>query len=209
MQVEVYTKDGQKSGKTVDLPDEIFAIEPNRHVIYLAVKAQQANQRQGTHKTKTRKDVSGGGKKPWKQKGRGVARAGSTRSPVWVGGGRVFGPQPRDYSQSVNQKVKKLARRSALSLKAKAGEIVVVEDFTVASGKTREMAGILKKLGADKLKSLLLIPQADPTLLRASRNLYRLRLQVGSDVSTFELLNCQKLFIQESAVSRLAGVLQA
>ncbi|MCG3157969.1 MAG: 50S ribosomal protein L4 [bacterium] len=209
MQVEVYTKDGQKSGKTVDLPDEIFAIEPNRHVIYLAVKAQQANQRQGTHKTKTRKDVSGGGKKPWKQKGRGVARAGSTRSPVWVGGGRVFGPQPRDYSQSVNQKVKKLARRSALSLKAKAGEIVVVEDFTVASGKTREMAGILKNLGADKLKSLLLIPQADPTLLRASRNLYRLRLQVGSDVSTFELLNCQKLFIQESAVSRLAGVLQA
>lgn len=209
MQVEVYTKDGQKSGKTVDLPDEVFAIEPNRHVIYLAVKAQQANQRQGTHKTKTRKDVSGGGKKPWKQKGRGVARAGSTRSPVWVGGGRVFGPQPRDYSQSVNQKVKKLARRSALSLKAKAGEIVVVEDFTVASGKTREMAGILKNLGADKLKSLLLIPQADPTLLRASRNLYRLRLQVGSDVSTFELLNCQKLFIQESAVSRLAGVLQA
>ncbi len=209
MQVEVYTKDGQKSGKTIDLPDEIFAIEPNRHVIYLAVKAQQANQRQGTHKTKTRKEVSGGGKKPWKQKGRGVARAGSTRSPVWVGGGRVFGPQPRDYSQAVNQKVKKLARRSALSLKAKAGEIVVVEDFTVASGKTREMAGILKNLGADKLKSLLLIPQADPTLLRASRNLYRLRLQVGSDVSTFELLNCQKLFIQESAVSRLAGVLQA
>jgi len=209
MQVEVYTKDGQKSGKTIDLPDEIFAIEPNRHVIYLAVKAQQANQRQGTHKTKTRKDVSGGGKKPWKQKGRGVARAGSTRSPVWVGGGRVFGPQPRDYSQAVNKKVKKLARRSALSLKAKAGEIVVVEDFTVASGKTREMAGILKNLGADKLKSLLLIPQADPTLLRASRNLYRLRLQVSSDVSTFELLNCQKLFIQESAVSRLAGVLQA
>ncbi len=209
MQVEVYTKDGQKSGKTIDLPDEIFAIEPNRHVIYLAVKAQQANQRQGTHKTKTRKDVSGGGKKPWKQKGRGVARAGSTRSPVWVGGGRVFGPQPRDYSQAVNKKVKKLARRSALSLKAKAGEIVVVEDFTVASGKTREMAGILKNLGADKLKSLLLIPQADPALLRASRNLYRLRLQVGSDVSTFELLNCQKLFIQESAVSRLAGVLQA
>lgn len=209
MQVEVYTKDGQKSGKTVDLPDEIFAIEPNRHVIYLAVKAQQANQRQGTHKTKTRKEVSGGGKKPWKQKGRGVARAGSTRSPLWVGGGRVFGPKPRDYSQSVNQKVKKLARRSALSLKAKAGDIVVVEDFTVASGKTREMAGILKNLGADKLKSLLLIPQADPTLLRASRNLYRLRLQVGSDVSTFELLNCQKLFIQESAVSRLVGVLQA
>ncbi|MDZ7266109.1 MAG: 50S ribosomal protein L4 [candidate division KSB1 bacterium] len=208
MQVEVYTKDGQKSGRTIDLPDEIFGIEPNRHVIYLAVKAQQANQRQGTHKTKTRREVSGGGKKPWKQKGRGVARAGSTRSPLWVGGGRVFGPQPRDYSQSLNQKVKKLARRSALSLKAKAGEMVVVEDFTVASGKTREMAGILKNLGADKLKTLLLIPQADPALLRASRNLYRLRLQLGSDVSTFELLNCQKLFIQESAVSRLAGVLQ-
>lgn len=209
MQVEVYTKDGQKSGKTITLPDEVFGIEPNRHVIYLAVKAQQANQRQGTHKTKTRKEVSGGGKKPWKQKGRGVARAGSIRSPLWVGGGRVFGPQPRDYSQSINQKVKKLARKSVLSLKAQSGELVVVEDFTLESGKTKDMKAILKNFGADKIKSVLLVPQADSSLLRASRNLYKMKLQVGPEASTLDLLDCQKLFIQESAVSRIAGVLQA
>lgn len=209
MQVEVYTKDGQKSGKTITLPDEVFGIEPNRHVIYLAVKAQQANQRQGTHKTKTRKEVSGGGKKPWKQKGRGVARAGSIRSPLWVGGGRVFGPQPRDYSQAINQKVKKLARKSVLSLKAQSGELVVVEDFTLESGKTKDMTAILKNFGADKIKSVLLVPQADPSLLRASRNLYKMKLQIGPEASTLDLLNCQKLFIQESAVSRIAGVLQA
>lgn len=209
MQVEVYTKDGQKSGKTITLPDEVFGIEPNRHVIYLAVKAQQANQRQGTHKTKTRKEVSGGGKKPWKQKGRGVARAGSIRSPLWVGGGRVFGPQPRDYSQSINQKVKKLARKSVLSLKAQSGELVVVEDFTLENGKTKDMTAILKNFGADKIKSVLLVPQADSSLLRASRNLYKMKLQVGPEASTLDLLDCQKLFIQESAVSRIAGVLQA
>lgn len=209
MQVEVYTKDGQKSGKTITLPDEVFGIEPNRHVIYLAVKAQQANQRQGTHKTKTRKEVSGGGKKPWKQKGRGVARAGSIRSPLWVGGGRVFGPQPRDYSQAINQKVKKLARKSVLSLKAQSGELVVVEDFTLESGKTKDMTAILKNFGVEKVKSVLLVPQADPSLLRASRNLYKMKLQIGPEASTLDLLNCQKLFIQESAVSRIAGVLQA
>ncbi len=209
MQVEVYTKDGHKSGKTITLPDEVFGIEPNRHVVYLAVKAQQANQRQGTHKTKTRKEVSGGGKKPWKQKGRGVARAGSIRSPLWVGGGRVFGPQPRDYSQSINHKAKKLARKSVLSLKAQSGELVVVEDFTLDSGKTKDMAAILKNFGADKIKSVLLVPQADPSLLRASRNLYKMKLQVGPEASTLDLLDCQKLFIQESAVSRIAGVLQA
>lgn len=208
MKAQVFKQDGGK-GAEITLSEKVFGQKWNSDLVHEVVVAMQSNARAGTADTKDRGEVRGGGKKPWKQKGRGVARAGSTRSPVWVGGGRVFGPQPRDYSQSVNQKVKKLARRSALSLKAKAGEIVVVEDFTVASGKTREMAGILKNLGADKLKSLLLIPQADPTLLRASRNLYRLRLQVGSDVSTFELLNCQKLFIQESAVSRLAGVLQA
>ncbi len=209
MRVEVYTKDGQKSGRSIELPDAIFGIEPNEHVVYLAVKAQRANARQGTHKTKTRSEVRGGGKKPWKQKGRGVARAGSTRSPVWVGGGRVFGPRPRDYSQDINKKVKKLARISVLSRKMKDNQVVVVENFTIASGKTRDMAAILKGFAANDTKSLFLIPQQDAMLYRASRNLAKLNVQPGDAVSTYELLDCQKLFIQEGAIAKIAGVLQA
>ncbi len=209
MQVEVYTKDGQKTGKTIELPDAVFGIEPNGHAVYLVVKAQMANRRQGTHKTKTRKEVRGGGKKPWKQKGRGVARAGSTRSPLWVGGGRVFGPQPRDYTQAVNKKVSRLARRSVLSSKLKEQKLFVVEDFTIASGKTRDMAVVLKNFGADKTKSLFLLPAQDEMLHRASKNLPGVNVQTGENVSTYELLDCQKLFIQEGAVAKIAGVLQA
>ena len=209
MTVDVYTKDGQKSGKTIELPDAIFGVEPNKHAVYLTVKAQRANARQGTHKTKTRKEVSGGGKKPWKQKGRGVARAGSIRSPIWVGGGRVFGPQPRDYSQSVNKKVKRLARVSVLSQKLKDNQIVVVEDFTIESGKTRDMLAVLKNFEAHNIKTLFLVPQIDGMLYRASRNLYKTSVELGEQVSTYELLDCQKLFIQAGAVSKIAGVLQA
>lgn len=209
MQVEVYTKDGQKTGKTVDLPDSVFGIEPNEHAVYLVVKAQMANRRQGTHKTKTRKEIRGGGKKPWKQKGRGVARAGSIRSPLWVGGGRVFGPKPRDYSQAVNKKVNRLARKSVLSARLKEQKLLVVEDFTIASGKTRDMAEVLKKFNADKKKALFLLPQKDENLYRASKNIPRLNVQIGGDVSTYELLDCQQLFIQEGAIAKIAGVLQA
>src|SRR5262245_50693850 len=209
MKVEIYSKEGVKSGRSIELPDAIFGAEPNEHVVYLAVKAQRANARQGTHKTKTRAEVRGGGKKPWKQKGRGVARAGSTRSPVWVGGGRVFGPKPRDYRQDVNKKVKKLARISVLSSKMKSNQVVVVEDFTIASGKTRDMAAILKRFDANDTKALVLIPQQDAMLYRASRNIARLNVQPGDMVSTYELLNCQKLFIQEGAIAKIVGVLQA
>ncbi len=209
MQVEVYSKNGQKSGRTIELPDAIFGAEPNKHAVYLAVKAQQANGRQGTHKAKTRSEVRGGGKKPWKQKGRGVARAGSTRSPVWVGGGRVFGPKPRDYSQGINKKVKKLARISVLSIKMKNNQVVVVENFTIDSGKTRDMAEILKSFAVNGAKSLFLISQQDAMFYRASRNIARLNVQPGDAVSTYELLDCQKLFIQEGAIAKIAGVLQA
>jgi large subunit ribosomal protein L4 len=209
MTVDVYTKEGQKSGRTIELPDAIFGVEPNKHAVYLTVKAQRANARQGTHKTKTRKEVSGGGKKPWKQKGRGVARAGSIRSPIWVGGGRVFGPQPRDYSQSVNKKVKRLARVSVLSQKLKDEQIVVIEDFTIESGKTRDMLAVLKNFEAHNIKTLFLVPQIDGMLYRASRNLHKTSVELGEQVSTYELLDCQKLFIQAGAVSKIAGVLQA
>lgn len=209
MQADIYTRDGQKSGRTIELPDDVFGTEPNEHAIYLDLKAQMANRRQGTHKTKTRSEVRGGGRKPWKQKGRGVARAGSTRSPVWVGGGRVFGPVPRSYEQKINKKTKKLARKSVLANKLRNSQLFVVEDFTIESGKTREMATILKNFEADQVSSVLLIAQPDEQLHRASRNLFRLNLQLGATASTYELMNCQKLLVQESAVAKLAGVLQA
>jgi large subunit ribosomal protein L4 len=209
MQVEVYTKDGQKSGKTVELPEEIFGVEPNEHAVYLAVKAYLANQRQGTNQTKNRKLVRGGGKKPWRQKGRGVARAGTIRSPLWVGGGRVFGPTPRDYSQKLNKKVNRLARKSVLSSKLKEGQLMVIEDFTIESGKTRDLVNVLKNFAVNKVKALFLLPQHDEILLRAGRNIPTLDIQVAAHASAYALLNCQKLFIQESAIASIAGVLAA
>jgi large subunit ribosomal protein L4 len=207
MQVDVYTKTGKKTGRTVELPDAVFSIAPNEHVVYLAVKAYRANQRQGTHMTKTRKLVRGGGKKPWKQKGRGVARAGTIRSPLWVGGGRVFGPVPHDYDQKVNKKASRLARKSVLSSKTKEGQLTVVEDFTVESGKTRDMVAILKSFAADKVKSLMLLPKQDNMVLQAGRNIPTLHVQVAPTASVYELMDCKKLFIQESAIAGIAGVL--
>jgi len=209
MLVDVYKKDGTKSGKQVELPAEVFGIDPKEHAVYLAVKAQLANARQGTHKTKTRKEVRGGGKKPWKQKGRGVARAGTIRSPLWVGGGRVFGPTPRDYSQDLPKKVKRLARRSVLSAKLKDQQIVVVEDFRVDSGKTRDMVAVLKSFEVGKQKALMLVPAYDEQTLKASRNIPNLQVQIADAASTFELLNCSKLFIQQGAVEKIAGVNKA
>jgi large subunit ribosomal protein L4 len=209
MQVDIYTKDGQKSGRTVELPDTVFGIEPNEHVVYLAVKAFLANQRQGTHMTKNRKLVRGGGKKPWKQKGRGVARAGTIRSPLWVGGGRVFGPVPHDYDQKVNKKTSRLARKSVLSSKAKEGQLTVIEDFTVESGKTKDMAAILKSFAADQVKALVLLSKQDAMLSRAVRNIPTLNVQVAPSASVYDLLDCKKLFIQESAIAGIAGVLAA
>ncbi len=207
MQVDVYSKAGEKTGRTVELPDNIFSIKPNEHVVYLAVKAYQANQRQGTHKTKNRKLVSGGGKKPWKQKGRGVARAGTIRSPLWVGGGRVFGPVPHDYDQKVNKKTSRLARKSVLSSKIKDGQLTVVEDFTIESGRTKDMVAILKSLGAANVKSLILLPKHDNMVLQAGRNIAKLHTQIGANASVYELMDCKKLLIQESAISAIAGVL--
>jgi large subunit ribosomal protein L4 len=209
MLVDVYKKDGTKSGRQVELPVEIFGIESNAHVVYLAVKAQQANARQGTHKTKVRKEVRGGGKKPWKQKGRGVARAGTIRSPLWVGGGRVFGPTPRDYSQEMTKKVKRLARRSVLSAKLKDQQIVVVENFSVDTGKTRDMAAVLKSFQVGDQKAVMLMPTYDENTLKASRNIHNFHVQVAENASTLELLDCTKLFIQQGAIEKIAGVAKA
>ena len=144
MQLKVYKIDGTVSGETIELPANIFEVEPNNHVIYLAVKSYLSGQRQGTHKTKGRSEVRGGGKKPWKQKGRGTARAGTSRSPVWIGGGTIHGPRPHTYKQTLSKKSARLARKSALSLKAKEGEIMIIEDLNFEKPKTKDFSSILK-----------------------------------------------------------------
>ncbi|MBS3945693.1 MAG: 50S ribosomal protein L4 [Melioribacter sp.] len=203
MKLEVLKTDGTKSGEKVDLSKDIFEIEPNDHVLYLAVKAYLANQRQGTHKAKERNEVRGGGKKPWRQKGRGGARAGSSRSPLWVGGGSIFGPKPRDYTQKLNKKVVSLARKSALSYKAKANQIIVVEDFNFESPKTKEFAKILNALQLKGKKTLLLTNGTLENVYKSGRNIERVNILEANKASAYELLNNQILVMQKSAVNLL------
>ncbi|TAK53283.1 MAG: 50S ribosomal protein L4 [Bacteroidetes bacterium] len=204
MQVEVYKKDGSTSGVQVELPASIFEIEPNDHAIYQAVRAYLANQRQGTHKTKTFGEVSGSGKKLWKQKHTGRARVGAVRSPLWKGGGAIFGPVPRDYSMKLPQKLKQLARKSALSYRAKEGNIKVVEDFTFESPKTKDMISLLKSLGVDKKKILILMPAGnDSSVFKSGRNIPTVNIIEASKASTYELMNNQVVVLQKSAVEAL------
>ncbi|MBI1938870.1 MAG: 50S ribosomal protein L4 [Ignavibacteriales bacterium] len=203
MKLEVYKTDGSKSGEQVDLSKNIFEIEPNDHVLYLAVKAYLANQRQGTHKAKERNEVRGGGKKPWRQKGRGGARAGSTRSPLWVGGGSIFGPKPRDYRQKLNKKVVSLARKSALSYKAKANQIVVVEDFNFDSPKSKNFVKILSALQLKGKKTLLLTSGTLENVYKSGRNVERINILEANKASAYDLLNNQVLLVQKSAVNLL------
>lgn len=161
MKAEVYNINGKATGETVELPEVIFSTPKHEHAVYLCVKAQLANMRQGTHASKNRSAVSGGGRKPWRQKGRGVARAGTNRSPLWVGGGRAFGPQPRDYSQKVNKKLKKLARRSVLAEKFRGGDLKILQDFSVDTGKTKEFMPIVQSLEIGNNKALFLTAELD------------------------------------------------
>lgn len=203
MKLEVLKTDGTKSGEKIELSKDIFEIEPNDHVLYLAVKAFLANQRQGTHKAKEKHEVSGGGKKPWRQKGRGGARAGSSRSPLWVGGGSIFGPKPRDYRQKLNKKVVSLARKSALSYKAKANQIVVVEDFNFDSPKTKEFSKILNSLQLKGKKTLLLTNGTLENVYKSGRNIERVNILEANKASAYDLLNNQILVLQKSAVNLL------
>jgi large subunit ribosomal protein L4 len=209
MTLDVLKIDGSKSGEKVNLSDSIFAIEPNDHAIYLAVKAYLANQRQGTHKAKERGEVSGGGKKPWKQKGRGGARAGTTRSPLWVGGGTIFGPRPRDYRQDLPKKVKRLARKSALSYKVKDEQLIVIEDFSIEQPKTKEFSKILNALKVDGKKILLLTESNNANVFKSGRNIPKVKILEASKASTYDLLNNQVLLLQKSAVRVIENTFSA
>lgn len=206
MKLDVYKIDGSQEGSSVELVKNVFGIEPNDHVIYLAVKAYLANQRQGTHKTKERNEVRGGGRKPWNQKGRGTARSGTTRSPIWVGGGTVFGPKPRNYRQKLNKKVSRLARRSALSHKALANQIVIVEDFDYESPKTKDFVKILESLKIAGKKTLLLTANHQENVYKSGRNIDRVSILEVQKASTYDLLNNQVLVLQKSAVDKLVSV---
>jgi large subunit ribosomal protein L4 len=203
MQLKVYKIDGAESNEVIELPAVIFEVEPNHHLIYQAVRAYLSNRRQGTHKTKERSEVRGGGKKPWRQKGRGVARAGTSRSPLWVGGGTIHGPRPRAYKLKLTKKSVQLARKSALSIKAKEGQIMIVEDLQFEKPKTKDFNSILRKLNLEGKKTLMLLADGNENVYKSGRNIENMKLMNAKDVSTYDLLNNQVLLIQKSAFEPL------
>lgn len=203
MELKVYNIDGNETGESVKLPDEVFNVEPNDHLIYQAVRVYLSNQRQGTHKTKERAEVRGGGKKPFRQKGTGRARQGTSRSPLMVGGGNIFGPRPHLYKLNLPKKAARLARKSALSKKAKENQIMVIQDFSFDAPKTKDMANILKALKLDTTKTLFLVADKNENLYKSGRNIANLNVQISDKAATYELLNNQMILVQKSAVDNL------
>jgi len=201
MELSVYNIKGEDTGRKITLDDAIFAIEPNDHAIYLDVKQFLANQRQGTHKSKERSEISGSTRKLIRQKGGGGARRGDINSPVLVGGGRVFGPTPRDYSFKLNKKVKALARRSALTYKAQKQEIVVVENFELAAPKTKDFVALSKALQVADKKALFVVEALSDNLVLSSRNLRTARVMNAFQLNTYSVLDCKKLILTEAAVA--------
>jgi large subunit ribosomal protein L4 len=201
MELAIYDISGKETGKKALLKDEIFAIEPNDHAIWLDVKQYMANQRQGTHKARQRNEVAGSTKKLKRQKGTGGARAGSIKSPLFPGGGRIFGPVPRDYSFKLNKKLKALARRSALAYKAKGELITMVEDFTIAEPKTKTFIGIADALKLGGKKMLVITAQSDHNVILSTRNLPNVKVVVASDVNTYDLMNTGVIVMTEGAAN--------
>jgi len=207
MKLKVMNTSGKQTSRTVDLPDSIFNIEPNDHLIWLDVRAIRANGRQGTHKSKGRSEVRGGGRKPFRQKGTGRARQGTIRAPHHVGGGRVFGPKPRIYSIGINKKMKKLARRSALSYKAKDSHIIVVEDFSFEEPKTRKISAILSALEMQDKKVLLLTAKNEAHIYSSAQNIHTLSVRDSITFSTYDVLWAEKIVLQEGALNKINEVL--
>ena len=206
MQADVLNIEGKKTGRTVELPEEIFGVEPNQHVVYLAVKQYLAAQRQGTHKVKTRAEVKGSSKKLHRQKGTGGSRKGNIRNPLYKGGGTVFGPKPHGYDIKLNRKVKDLAKMSALSFKAKENSIIVVEDITLETPKTKSFIDILSNLDVYGKKALFVMPEYNDNLYLSFRNVPFVNGTLLSDVNTYEIVNADVMIITEAAAKIFSEV---
>ena len=200
MEVKVLDINGKETGRTITLSDSVFGIEPNNHAIYLDVKQYLANQRQGTHKAKERAEVTGSTRKVKKQKGTGTARAGSVKSPLFKGGGTVFGPRPRSYSFKLNKNLKRLARKSALALKAKESNLVVLEDFNFDAPNTKNFVNVLRALGLENKKSLFVLGDTNKNVYLSSRNLKASSVVTNSELSTYAILNANNLVLLESSL---------
>ncbi|NLN25246.1 MAG: 50S ribosomal protein L4 [Bacteroidetes bacterium] len=200
MKVAVLDKNGKDTGREVELSAEVFGIEPNNHAVYLDVKQYLANQRQGTHKSKERGEIAGSTRKIKKQKGTGTARAGSIKSGIFRGGGRMFGPRPRNYSFKLNKNLKKLARKSALSLKAQNNEILVIEDLSFDAPKTKDFVNVLKNLGIDSKKSLFVLGASNNNVYLSSRNLKSTEIVKASELSTYKIMNANSLVLSEGSL---------
>jgi len=207
MEISVLNIQGKETGKKVVLNNDVFGIEPNDHAIYLDVKQYLANQRQGTHKSKERAEVAYSTRKIKRQKGTGGARAGSLKAPVFRGGGRVFGPRPRNYDFKLNKKVKQLARKSALTYKAQENGIIIVEDFTMNAPKTKEFAAIWNNLKISDKKSLFVLTDTNKNIYLSSRNLEGVKVVLASDLTTYDILNAASLVIFEGSLEKIDGVL--
>ena len=207
MELEVLKITGESTGRKVQLNENIYGIEPNDHCIYLDTKQFLANQRQGTHKAKTRSEISGSTRKLFRQKGTGGARRGDINSPVLRGGGRVFGPVPRDYSFKLNKKVKRLARRSALSYKMQEANIVILEDFTFDTIKTKKMVEVLNNLKVNGGKNLFVFPETNMNVVLSARNIERTNIELARNLNTYDILNAKKLFITEGSLAVIDEIL--
>ena len=205
MKLEVLNIQGNTTGKSIDLPDDVFGIEPNEHTVWLAVKAYLANQRQGTHKSKERSELSGSTRKLIRQKGTGGARKGDIKSPVLRGGARVFGPKPRDYSQKMNKKVNRLARKSALSSKAANGNIIVLEDFSFDAPKTKAYMDIISNLKLTDKKSLMVTGDYEKNVYLSSRNLKKAAVTRAQDLNTYEIMYANTLILSEGALKTIVA----
>ena len=207
MELNVHNIKGKKTGKKVKLDSSVFGVEPNNHAIYLDVKSYLANKRQGTHKSRQRADIKGSTRKIKKQKGTGTARAGSIKNPLFRGGGRIFGPVPRDYAQKVNKKVKRLARKSALSIKAKEKSIFVIEDFQMEKPSTKDFTKILTALGLSGKKNLFVLEELNKNVYLSSRNLKNSSVVINSELNTYGISNASNLIISEGAIPQIESLL--
>lgn len=208
MEIAVLKNSGEETGRKVNLSEDIFGIEPNDHAIYLDVKQFLANQRQGTHKSKERGEIAGSTKKIKKQKGTGTARAGSIKSPIFRGGGRVFGPKPRNYGFKLNKKLKQLARKSALTYKVQDNSLVVLEDLNFETPKTKEFINVLKNISVADKKTLVVLGDQNKNVTLSGRNLQNAKLTTADSLSTYDVLNADSLILSESSVEKIENLLK-